>query len=64
MKLTMKQIEKIRENTPAGLSGKQVHLKDTLGHFTPVNANWSYVAGWIDYDGIPVLVATRFGEVL
>ena len=66
MKLSKTQIEIIRMNTPAGLKG--LHAKtwsgNTLGTFRPAGANWCYVAVYIDYNGAPVLVVTRFGEIM
>lgn len=66
MKLTKKQIDIIRENTPGGLKGLQVKTwsGNTLGSFRPTGANWSYIAVYIDYNGAPVLVVTRFGEIM
>ena len=61
MKLTKKQIDLIRKNTPDALKGTQTTIRDFLGSFTPSGANWSYYAGWTR-DGI--LVVTRFGEVM
>ena len=61
MKLTKKQIDAIREHTPAELKGKQDHIRESLGYYMPSGANWSYCAGW-NYDGI--LIVTRFGEVM
>lgn len=61
MKLSKKQIDLIREHTPAELKGKQVSIWEELGYYSPASANWSYRAGWTR-DG--VLVLTRFGEVL
>lgn len=66
MKLTKTQIEIIRMNTPKGLKGLQVNVwsGNKLGTFTPAGANWSYIAAYIDYNGAPVLVVTRFGEIM
>ena len=66
MKLTRKQIDTIRVYTPAELKGKQISGWSgmTLGIFTPAGANWSYIAKYIDYNGAPVLVVTRFGEIM
>lgn len=66
MKLTRTQIEIIRMNTPAGLRGTQAKTwsGNTLGSFRPAGANWSYIATYIDYNGAPVLVVTRFGEIM
>lgn len=65
MTLTKKQIKIIIDHTPAALKGKQIGWTgDTLGHFTPAGANWSYVAKYIYYNGAPLLVVTQFGEIL
>lgn len=66
MKLTRTQIEIIRMNTPEELKGCQVNIwsGNKLGMFSPAGANWSYIAAYIDYNGAPVLVVTRFGEIM
>ena len=64
MKLTKKQIDIIREHTPEALRGTQPYAIANLGYYMPANANWSYRAEYIDYNGISILVVTRFGEVL
>lgn len=69
MKLTRKQIDIIRENTPKELKGKQassVNEKygEVLGYFQPSQANWSYTAQYITVNNIKYLVATRFGEIM
>ena len=50
MKLTKKQIEIIRKNTPNELKGKQISICQTLGYYQPTGANWSYIAGYINYN--------------
>ena len=65
MKLTRKQIDIIRENTPTELKGKQAgYSLCTLGLYTPTGANWSYIAKYINHNGAPVLVVTQFGEIM
>ncbi len=64
MNLTKKQIDIIREKTPKELKGKQMSIWTTLGYHRPVNANWSYVAGYVQYKKSFVLVVTLFGEIL
>lgn len=69
MKLTQKQIEIIRENTPKEIKGKQYTnineaYGDTLGYYQPSGANWAYTAQYITYKGIKYLVITRFGEIM
>ena len=64
MNLTKKQIDVIRSMTPVKLKGQQVSFVCTLGYFQPLGANWSYVAGYINYKGLNILVVTRFGEIM
>lgn len=66
MKLTKKQIDLIIENTPADLHGQPVRGLNhgELGYYAPASANWAYHAQYIDYNGAPVLVVTRFGHVI
>lgn len=64
MNLTKKQIEIIKQYTPQELKGKQISLYSTLGYFRPVMANWSFIAGYVLYKDVYVLVVTRFGEIL
>ena len=64
MKLTKKQIETIKANTPEELKGLQVYLWDTLGYYQKTGANWSYVVGYTTYKGVMLPVVTMFGEVL
>ena len=69
MKLTKKQIEIIRRNTPAEIVGKERQHIDAqyiekLGYFQPESANWSYIAEYISYKGQPLLIVTRFGEIM
>lgn len=69
MKLTKKQIEIIRQNTPAEIVGKQMasigaqYLRE-FGYFKPANANWVYVAKYIRYNGHSLLIVTQFGEIM
>lgn len=64
MNLTKKQIELIRRYTPASLKGKQYSVWSTLGYYTPSGANWSFTAGFVKYNGVYILVVTRFGEII
>ena len=64
MKLTRKQIELIKEHTPQELKGRQdFRIVVDFGRYQPSNANWSYKAGYINYNGLMLLVVTRFGEI-
>ena len=66
MKLTRKQLDTIILYTPAELKGKQISgwQGESLGSFMPSGANWAYRALYVDYNGAPVLVVTRFGEIM
>ena len=69
MKLTRKQINIIRDNTPNWLKGKQASninekYGEILGFFQPTNANWCYTAQYITVNSIKYLVVTRFGEIM
>ena len=64
MNLTKKQIDIIRRYTPSELKGKYLNISTTLGYFRPVSANWSCICGYVYYKGVPVLVVTRFGEII
>ena len=69
MKLTKKQINIIRENTPNELKGKQASsinekYGEVLGYYQPSNANWCYIAQYITVNNIKYLIATRFGEIM
>ena len=63
-RLTKRQIQQIIKRTPAELKGTSPgssYIREVLGAYTPVEANWSYVAGWTA-DG--TLVVIRYGEVM
>ena len=64
MKLTKKQIEIIRKNTPNELKNKQISICQTLGYYQPAGANWSFVAGYINYNNTNILVVTQFGAII
>ena len=66
MKLTRKQIDIIIQHTPHELKGKQISSfsGDRLGSYAPSAANWAYIAQYITHNGAPVLVVTRFGEIM
>ena len=66
MKLTKKQIDLIVKQTP-----KELHMQPVgscagveLGYYQPAGANWAYHAQFIDYNGAPLLVVTRFGHII
>ena len=70
MKLTKRQIDIICENTPEELKGRQytefANSLDTLGGFSPLGANWGYVARFVKVraTGQTLLIVTCFGEVM
>lgn len=69
MKLTKKQIEIIRQNTPAEIVGKQrtsipAEYLGNFGYFRPAGANWAYIAEYIQHNGQPLLIVTSFGEIM
>jgi len=69
MKLTRKQIEVIRENTPSELKGYHHGFIADFGYFMPRGANWSYRVGWVRRDVNNtstdlVLVAKQFGKII
>lgn len=66
MKLTKKQIEIIKGNTPKALRGRQIGSMslDYLGYYQKASANWRYIVGFTEFNGVKVLVVTMFGEVL
>ena len=61
MKLTKKQIEIIRKNTPAELVGTYQTIVSELGYFQKYDANWAYHAG---FTKTGVLVVTVYGKVI
>ena len=69
MKLTKKQIEIIRKNTPNEIKGMQrANIKaeylGEFGYYQPSGANWAYIAEYIKYNGQPLLIVTQFGEIM
>jgi putative NIF3 family GTP cyclohydrolase 1 type 2 len=66
MKLTKKQIDLIVRHTPKELHMQPVNVwnADELGTYTPGGVNWSYHAHYIDYNGMPLLVVSRFGHII
>lgn len=65
MKLTKKQIEIIRENTPEELKGVNTAYTITdFGYYRPRWANWAYHAVYVSYKGVPVLVVKQFGQII
>ena len=69
MKLTKKQIEIIRQNTPAEIVGKQrasicAQYLGEFGYYQPNGVNWAYIAEYIQFNGQPLLIVTQFGEIM
>ena len=63
MKLTKRQIDTIIENTPTELKGFHTSFESDLGYFMPSNANWSYRAGWVKFNGALIVVVKVFGVI-
>lgn len=65
MKLTKKQIELIVRNTPEDLRMESIGSSagNELGYYQPSGANWAYHAVFIERNGYPLLVVTRFGHI-
>lgn len=65
MKLTKKQIDIIRENTPKELKGvNTAYTIADFGYYQPSQANWAYHACYVEYKGLRVLVVKVFGEII
>ena len=64
MRLTKKQIEIIRENTPKELKGQHASIEQDFGYFMKSGANWAYCAGYITRNNTKYLVVTVFGEII
>ena len=65
MKIKMREIKLIMANTPNEIKGRQdLYTVEDYGYFTPANANWSYRAGWVEYNGNKILVVKQFGEIV
>ena len=69
MKLTKKQIDTIRANTPKWLKGQQITSAgirgDELGYFQKAAANWAYIAQYVTLtNSATYLVVTQFGEII
>ncbi|MCL2228855.1 MAG: hypothetical protein FWC00_03435 [Firmicutes bacterium] len=63
MKLSKRQINAIVESTPQALKGGHASFESDFGYFMPCNANWSYQAGYVRYNGNLVLVVKVFGAI-
>lgn len=65
MKLTKKQIEIIRENTPKELKGvNTAYTIADFGYYRPSWANWPYIACYVKHKGLPILVVKQFGQII
>lgn len=66
MKLTKKDITTAIANTPASLDKTDIRAMRSvlLGFYTPKDANWSYELHAISVDNTPMVVASRFGQIM
>lgn len=66
MKIAKKDITDAIARTPASLDGTNIRAMSSvlLGFFTPADANWSYELHAISAEGQPMVVASRFGEII
>lgn len=66
MKLTKKDITTAIANTPSSLDKTDIRAMRSvlLGFYTPKDANWSWELHAISVDNKPMVVATRFGQIM
>lgn len=66
MKITKADISNAIANTPTSLDKTNIRAMRTafLGFYTPKDANWSWELHAISVDGIPMVVASRFGFIV
>ena len=66
MKITKADISNAIANTPASLDKANIRAMRTafLGFYTPKDANWSWELHAISEDGVPMIVASRFGYIV
>lgn len=66
MKITKADISNAIANTPTSLDKTNIRTMRTafLGFYTPKDANWSWELHAISVDGIPMVVASRFGFIV
>ena len=66
MKLAKKDITEAIERTPEFMDGANIRAMRSvfLGFYSPREANWSWELHAISVDGIPMVVASRFGFIV
>ncbi len=66
MKITKADISNAIANTPISLDKENIRAMRTafLGFYTPKDANWSWELHAISVEGIPMVVASRFGYIV
>ena len=66
MKLTKKDISNAIAATPISLDKADIRAMQSvfLGFYTPKDVNWSYELHAISVDNKPMIVASRFGQIL
>lgn len=65
MKITKADISNAIANTPASLDKTDIRSMRSvfLGCYTPRDANWSWELYVISIDNVPLIVASRFGQI-
>ena len=66
MKITKKDITEAINHTPASLDDANIRAMNSvlLGFYTPKDANWSWELHAVSVNGVPLVVASRFGYVV
>ena len=66
MKITKSDIYGAIALTPVSLNKTNIRSMRTafLGFYTPRDANWSWELHAISVDGVPMVVASRFGYIV
>ena len=66
MKITKKDIKTIIANTPSSLDQANIRVMQSvlIGYYTPADANWSYEMHAISVDNQPMIVVSRFGQIM
>lgn len=66
MKIAKKDITAAIARTPSSLDGTNIRAMNSilLGYYTPSEANWSYELHAISVDNTPMVVASRFGQIM
>lgn len=65
MKLTRKFVKECIAFTPIALDGANIRAMHTkfVGTYQPADANWCYEVHAIVHEGMPMLVASRYGRI-